>query len=179
MTEFHGCGGHRCAGFTDDGDAAIGFLCAALVAGLLHFMAAQGQLLAIFLRHRLKVHPGILALGQLINRRSHHCAVLFALKRLGLKSLESCPSARRPGVLMIATILIGFRHTLFPAVILAVFPALMSEDRIITGAVALIGMGRDESALMVTRRIVVAEVIMMIGRPQEKLLREQRQIDGD
>ena len=145
----------------------------------MHFLAAQGQLLAVFLRHRLKVHRGILALGELINRRSHHDVVLFALNRLGLKRLKGCPSARRPGILMIATVLIGFCNTLFPAVILAVFPALMREDRIITGAVALIGMGRDESALMITRRIVVTKVIMMIGRPQEKLLREQCQIDGD
>ena len=71
---------------------------------------------------------------------------------------------------MFPTILVRCFHTVLPAVVLAMLPALMRINRVVAMSAGLEGKRGIEAALVIAGGIVIPEVIVVVVWSQEEVV---------
>ena len=87
------------------------------------------------------------------------------------------PDSRRPGIFVIAAVLEVGCDALLPLAVLAMLPALVGENRIVAVTAGVVRIRGVEPRGLVVGGVVVAEVVMLVLRPQEEMIGENAQVD--
>ena len=145
----------------------------------LAFAAIAADLTALFddLVLGLAIHPAEPAFrpGGEVGQR---CGDLVAAPVAVVAALLKCaPGVWRAGAFVVAAERVVGAQAAFPIAVAAVLPALVGIDRVIAAAAVMVVEDRVEPDGAITRRVVVAEEVVAIRRPQEQVVGDEGDVD--
>lgn len=149
-----------------------------LLAGFLQFASAALQPESFRLGDRLESDRVSFSDREFLGRKSHPQVDLSRHDWFGCHCILGHPVSRRSVAFVIPAILVGGRCPIFPSGLPPMLPALVCKDWIVTVPAGLGGIGGMEPNMMVSRGIIVPEIVVLITREQEEMVHHQSEVDG-
>jgi hypothetical protein len=146
-----------------------------LVAEVSHFAGLVGDPFTRGLVHIVEPLPACCSsvAGVLVDRSGKRPSRFTVFRT----ALHGGPSAWRALAFPVAEKIVAASVIALPVAVVAVAPAVVGENRVVTTARVVIVIAGIIAACPVIRRVIVTEVVVTVARAQEQVIREYREAD--